>query len=59
VGWNIFLRMVFGLVLSSFLYFMMAVLQLIDVCLVMILYAWVLAFLLMVASLSIHCICYV
>ena len=49
--------MTLGLVFSRVLYFVMAERQLIDVCLVIILYAWILAFLPMVASLSIHCVC--
>ena len=59
VGWNIFLCIIFSLIFSNVLYFVMAVLQLIDVCLVTILYVWVLAFLPMMASLSIHCMCFV
>ena len=55
VGWNIFLCMVFGFVLSSVLYFVMAVLQLSVVCLVTILYIWALAFLPILVMLSIHC----
>ena len=55
VRWNIFLCMVFCFMLSSVLYFVMAVLQLSVVCLVTILYAWALAFLPILAMLSIHC----
>ena len=42
---------------NNVLYFVIAVRQLIDVCLVTILCAWILAFLPMVASLSIYCMC--
>ena len=59
VGWKIFLWIVFGLMFSNVLYFVIAVRQLIDVCLVTILCVWVLAFLPMVASLSIHCMYYI
>lgn len=52
VGLNIFLWMVLGLLLSRALYFVMAILQLIDVCLVMILWASLLAFLPILASSS-------
>ena len=57
VGWNIFLWMVLGLVLSRVLYFVMASLQLIDVCLEIILWTSILAILPMLARLSIHCVC--
>ena len=43
VGWKIFLCIVLDLMLSSALYFVMAVLQLIEVCLTMILCASVFA----------------
>ena len=57
VGWNIFSWIVLGLVLSRVLYFFMAVLMLVMVCLVVILYASVLAVLPMVARVSIHLAC--
>lgn len=56
-GWNIFLWMVLGLVLSRILYFFMADFMLIMVCLVVILYASLLAVLPMAAKVSIHFVC--
>ena len=49
--------MVLGLVLSRVRYFLMAVFMLIIVCLVVILYASVLAAFPMVAKVSIHFVC--
>ena len=57
VGWNIFLWMVLGFVLSRVLYFLMAILQLIVVCLVVILYTSILSVFPIVARSSIHFIC--
>ena len=57
VGWKFFLWIVLGLVFSRVLYFLMAVLMLIMVCLVVILYASILAFLPMVANVYIHLVC--
>ena len=57
VGWNILLWMVLGLVLSRILYFFMADLMLIIVCLVVILYASLLAVLPMAARVSIRFVC--
>ena len=56
VGWNIFLWMTLDLILSRVLCFVMAVLQLIVVCLVVILYASALAVLPILARSSIHCL---
>ena len=49
--------MVLGFMLSNALYFVIAVLQLIVVCLTIILCASVFAFLPMLAISSIHCVC--
>ena len=57
VGWNIFLCIVLGLMLSNALYLVMAILQLIEVCLTMILCALVFACLPMFAITSIQCAC--
>lgn len=57
VGWNIFLWIVLGLVLSRVLYFLMAVLMLSMVCLVVILYASIFAILPILAMVSIHFVC--
>ena len=57
VGWNIFLWMDLGLVLSRVRYFLMAVLMLSMACLAVILYASFLAVLPIVANVSIHCAC--
>ena len=57
VGWNIFLCIVLGFMLSSALYFVMAVLQLIVVCLIIILCASIFAFRPMLAICSTHCVC--
>ena len=54
MGWNIFLCIVLGFMFNSALYFVMAVLQFIAVCLVVILWASSLAFLPMLAISSIH-----
>ena len=54
IGWKIRLCMVLGLEFSKDLYFVMTFLQLSVVCLVVILCAAILAFLLMVAISSIH-----
>ena len=53
---NIFLWMFLGLVFSRSLYFAMAFLQLVAVCLVVILCAFILAMRPIVASFSIHCL---
>ena len=57
VGWNIFLWIDLGLVLSSVRYFLMAALMLSLACLAVILYASFLVVLPIVASASIHCVC--
>ena len=59
VGWNIFLYIVLGFILSNALYFVMAVLQLIAVCLTNILCASIFVFRPMWVIFSIHCVCFV
>ena len=59
VGLNIFLWIVLSLLFSRALYFVMVVLQLSAVCLVMILWASVLAFFPILVSFSIHVCNYV
>ena len=54
VGWKILLWIILGLMLSSVLYLVMEILQLIVVCLVIILWASFFAFFPMVASCSTH-----
>ena len=54
VGWNIFLCMALGLVFSSDLYFVMVILQFMEVCLVIILWAVILAVFPMFAKSLIH-----
>lgn len=54
---GIFLWMVLGLVFNYALYLVMSILQFVAVCLVMILWAFSLAFLPMLARSSMHCLC--